>query len=121
MVVHMFLSIDGECESVGVESMCMCVQMCVSPRGAEEDEAGRTCSSRPKSIGFLLGHWGAPEGFGRRGKGPGDVVMSPWGQSGGWAGARMERGACESAAVRGWAIRGTTQVLGWPCLPGRRP
>lgn len=41
--------------SVWAECMCKCVQMCVSPRGAGRDGAGGACSSRLRSVGFLLG------------------------------------------------------------------
>ena len=49
------VSVNGECESVWAECMCKCVQMCVSPRGAGRDGAGGACSSRLRSMGFLLG------------------------------------------------------------------
>ena len=99
--------------------MHVCVQMCVSPRGTGGDGAGGACSSKPRSLGFLPGQWGASQGIPRRRKGQAIWKCLRGASVGDRQAASLELGAGGPAAVRGW--RRPLGSWGWPCHPEKWP
>lgn len=99
--------------------MHVCVQICVSPRGTGRDGAGGACSSRPRSLGFLPGQWGALQGFLRRRKGQAIGKCFRGASVGDRQVASLELGAGGPAAMRGW--RRPLGSWRWPCHPEKWP